>query len=95
MERELSDKSLGVLVYASANGRQFSYEHPDWQNGAFTRAMLEGLSGKADHHKRGYVDTEELSSYVRFRVKELTNELQEPVRIKPGPEPEMRIVLLN
>jgi len=92
---ELSDKSLGVLVYASANGRQFSYEHPDWQNGAFTRAMLEGLSGKADHHKRGYVDTEELSSYVRFRVKELTNELQEPVRIKPGPEPEMRIVLLN
>jgi hypothetical protein len=37
-------------------------------NGAFTRALLDGLSGKADRDKRSFVDTEELSSYVRFRV---------------------------
>jgi hypothetical protein len=33
---------------------------------------------QADHYKRGYVDTEELSSYVRFRVMDMTKGLQEP-----------------
>src|SRR5262249_11703854 len=47
---ELGDQSLGVLLYASARGRQFSFEHADWQNGAFTRAMLEGLAGGAHRH---------------------------------------------
>jgi hypothetical protein len=92
---ELGDQSLGVLLYASARGRQFSFEHADWQNGAFTRAMLEGLAGAADRDKIGYVDTEELSVYVRRRVLQMTKDRQEPVRVKPDAAPEMKIVLLK
>jgi len=95
LANELGDKSLGVFLYASALGRQFSFEHVDWQNGAFTKAMLEGLKGGADRDKLGYVDTEELSLYVRRRVLQMTNQRQEPVRMKPDATPELRLVLLK
>jgi uncharacterized caspase-like protein len=94
---EIGDKSLGVLLYASAQGRQYSFEHAEWGNGAFTKAMLEGLSGAADSQRLGYVDSEELSLYVRRRVMELTKSkgVQEPVRVKPDAAPEMKLVLLK
>jgi WD40 repeat protein len=95
LANELGDQSLGVLLYASARGRQYSFEHDDWQNGAFTRAMIEGLTGAADRDKVGYVDTEELSVFVRRRVLAMTRQRQEPVRVKPDAAPEMKIVLLK
>jgi WD40 repeat protein len=58
LANELGDKTLGVFLYASALGRQFSYENKDWGNGAFTKAMIEGLSGKADRDNTGFIDTE-------------------------------------
>jgi len=87
-----------VLLYASAQGRQVSLEYPEWGNGAFTKAMIEGLGGAADSGKLGYVDSEELSLYVRRRVIALTREkglVQEPVRVKPDAAPEMKLVLLK
>jgi WD40 repeat protein len=95
LANELGDKTLGVFLYASALGRQFSYEHADWGNGAFTKAMIEGLSGKADRDNTGFIDTEELSLYVRRRVMDLTKRMQEPVRIKPDAAPEMEIARLT
>jgi uncharacterized caspase-like protein len=84
---ELGDKTLGVFLYASALGRQFSYEDARWGNGAFTKAMIEGLSGKADRENTGFVDTDELALYVRRRVLDMTTRMQEPVRIKPELHP--------
>jgi len=92
---ELGDKTLGVFLYASALGRQFSYEDAKWGNGAFTKAMIEGLSGKADRENTGFVDTDELALYVRRRVLDMTTRMQEPVRIKPDAAPEMRIARLK
>ena len=92
---ELSDKASGVLLYASASGRQYSYESPEWRHGAFTKAVLDGMAGAADREKVGYVDTEELSIYVRRQVQSLTNGLQTPVRVKPDSAPEMRIVIFR
>jgi uncharacterized caspase-like protein len=94
LANELGDKTLGVFLYASALGRQFSFEHPDWQNGAFTKALLEGLAGAADREKLGYVETDELAVYVRRRVLRMTDGRQEPVRMKPDAAPEMRLVSL-
>jgi WD40 repeat protein len=92
---ELGDKTLGVFLYASALGRQFSYEHASWGHGAFTKAMIEGLAGAADREKLGYVETDELAVYVRRRVMLLTRQRQQPVRMKPDAAPEMRLVLLK
>lgn len=98
LANELGDKTLGVLLYASTTARLLSYENMAWGkggNGAFTAALLEGLAGKADRENVGYVDSEELSLYVRRRVKDLTKGLQEPVRMKPDAASEMKLVVLK
>jgi WD40 repeat protein len=95
LANELGDKTLGVFLYASALGRQFSYESHEWGNGAFTKAIIEGLSGRADRDNTGFVDTDELALYVRRRVMDMTKQMQEPVRIKPDAAAEMRIAKLR
>jgi uncharacterized caspase-like protein len=92
---ELGDKSKGVLLYASASGSQYSYERTEWGNGAFTRAMLDGLAGAADVDKNGVVETDELDFYVRRRVMAMTKGQQEPVRVKPDAALEMKMVFLT
>ena len=96
LANEIGDKTLGVFLYASALGRQLSEERSDWGrggNGAFTAALLEGLSGGADREKLGHVDSDELALFVRRRVMTLTERRQEPVRMKPDAAPEMKLSL--
>ena len=45
---ELTGAENGAVVFTSSTGRQFSLEDPEWNNGAFTKALVEGLTGKAD-----------------------------------------------
>jgi uncharacterized caspase-like protein len=92
---ELGDKTLGVILYASAQGRQVSFEHRDWQNGAFTKALIEGLGGKADSGNRGYVESDELSVYVRRRVEELTGKMGTQVPVHLNTAPQMKLVVLK
>ncbi|MEN8216338.1 MAG: hypothetical protein ABFS56_08165 [Pseudomonadota bacterium] len=46
---DLSSAENGVVVFTAATGKQSSQESKLWQNGAFTEALLEGLSGQADY----------------------------------------------
>lgn len=66
-----------VIVMASSSGQQVSLERADWGHGAFTKALLEGLQGKAAD-ANGIVDLALLQRYVRQRVRTLTDGLQEP-----------------
>jgi len=61
----MRDASNGVLVLASSEGRELSQEDDASKNGVFTRAVVEGLSGKADANGDGVVTFQELSLYVR------------------------------
>jgi len=75
--------SANAVVLASSTGAELSMESDDWQQGAFTKALLEGLAGAADYTKDGVVTIDELNLYVKERVKELTGGLQHPVDLKP------------
>jgi WD40 repeat protein len=79
---ELMSAENGVAVYASSTGRQSSLEDPRWQNGAFTKALVEGLSGKAAGPD-GAITHQRLGVYLSDRVKDLTKGRQHPV---PGIE---------
>ncbi|MBI5331380.1 MAG: caspase family protein [Betaproteobacteria bacterium] len=81
---ELASAENGVVVFTAATGRQFSLEDPSWGNGAFTKAVIEGLNGKADFQKTGKVTHKGLDYYVAERVKELTRGRQSPVSIAPS-----------
>ena len=80
---DLSSAENGVIVFAASTGRQFSQESPAWGNGAFTKALVEGLTGRADFRKTGIITHKGLDFYVAERVKELTKGQQSPVSIAP------------
>jgi uncharacterized caspase-like protein len=71
------------MTFASSTGRQLSYELDEWGNGAFTKAVVEGLSGKADLFGNGNVTTNGLAAYVSDRVAKLTDGAQTPAIGRP------------
>lgn len=83
MVNELVSAENGVIVFTSSTGRQFSLENATWGNGAFTKALVEGLSGKADLFKNGQISIKSLDAYIADRVKQLTGGKQSPTTIIP------------
>jgi hypothetical protein len=80
---ELASAESGVVVFASSTGNQYSVEDPAWKNGAFTKALVEGISGKADYTGKGRITINMLDLYISERVKELTKGEQTPTTTKP------------
>ncbi|WP_169802244.1 caspase family protein [Curvibacter delicatus] len=76
---DLASSENGLVVFASSTGEQLSQENPAWGNGAFTKAVVEGLRGAADFKQRGRVTYKGLDAYVADRVDELTRGEQTPV----------------
>ncbi len=90
---ELSSADNGVIVFAAATGRQYAKESSEWGNGAFTKALLEGLRGQADYNKSGCITHKMLDLYVSERVKMLTQGEQSSVTIVPNGVPDFPLVL--
>lgn len=67
-----------VVVMAGSAGRQSAAEADEWNNGAFTKAILEGLKGNADYARTGRITPPLLHSYVSTRVKKMTDNQQTP-----------------
>ena len=81
---QLASAESGVVVFAASTSRQSSQEATTWNNGAFTKALIEGLSGRADYKKSGHVTINMLDLYISDRVKELTSGMQTPTTAKPA-----------
>jgi WD40 repeat protein len=88
---ELASVESGVVVYAASTGGQVSRESFRWGNGAFTKAVVEGLRGKADYSRTGQITVSSLEHYVSNRVRELTQEEQTPTTAKPSTVPDFLI----
>lgn len=73
----------GVIVFSSSTGRQESIEQASWGNGAFTKALIEGLRGGADFRKEGVVTHHGLSYFLGREVARLTKGRQTPVTAVP------------
>lgn len=82
----------GLVVFASSTGRQVSVETEDLGNGAFTKAVVEGIAlGKADLLGDGLITTSSLDTYVEHRVEQFTHNKQTPVMERPPQEPDFAI----
>ena len=74
----------GIVVFAASTGRQLSAESSAWGNGAFTKAIVEGIElGKADLGHDGFITTSGLDFFVEHRVRTLTEDKQNPVMGRP------------
>jgi hypothetical protein len=75
----------GVVVFAASEGREVAYEEKDWGHGAFSKALLEALSGQADIFRgRREITVAGLEFWLSDRVKELTKDRQHPTSVKPN-----------
>jgi WD40 repeat protein len=91
---DLSSSENGVVVFASSTGHEESEEKDEWGNGAFTKAVLEGLSGKADFTRAGRVTYAALNLFVSEEVTRLTAGRQRPVFISPRGIPDFALARL-
>jgi uncharacterized caspase-like protein len=78
------DEEKGVIIFASSTGKELSQEDDSWGNGAFTKAIIEGIKGEADKDKTGLIRPTYLSAYVNDRVRALTKNEQRPVIFTVG-----------
>ena len=90
---ELISAENGAIVFAASTGKQDSLEKVEWNNGAFTKAVVEGLTGRADYVGRGRITVNMLDLYISERVKELTGGRQTPTTAKPQTVPDFPVAL--
>ncbi len=74
---ELISAENGAVVFSSSTGRQYSLENEEWGNGAFSKALVEGLNGEAAYNDNK-ITCKSLDLYITRRVKELTGGKQSP-----------------
>lgn len=85
------DDERGVTIFASSTGKEKSGE--DDENGFFTKALIEGLRGKAADKEDNLVYPTGLKRYVTRRVKELSNNEQRPFISDHGVDEPIAIVI--
>jgi len=69
----LADRA-GIMVLASSSSAEYSFESKEWGHGAYTKALLEALHGRAGQRLSPGV----LEDFVGSRVAELTQGRQHP-----------------
>ena len=94
MMNDLSSSENGVVVFASSTGQEESEEKDEWGNGAFTKALIEGLAGKADFTRTGRVTYAALNLFISEEVSRITQGRQRPVFISPRGIPDFALVRL-
>jgi hypothetical protein len=85
------DDERSVIIFSSSTGKQKSGE--DDQNGFFTKALIEGLRGKAASGEDNLVYPGGLGDYVARRVKQLSSNEQTPFSSTQGTSEPIAIVV--
>ena len=76
-------QGANAVIFTSSRGNELSQEKDAWGHGAFTLALIDGLSGKADLIKDNKISMKELDTYVSETVPKLTNGAQHPITNTP------------
>jgi uncharacterized caspase-like protein len=76
-------REVGLITWAACEPDQFSRERPEWDNGAFTKAVTEALQGHLDPARpeaveKGEISLDRAQVYTLRRVLKLTDGEQKP-----------------
>lgn len=81
---QLKRSKNGMLLYASSSSDTKSREDESWENGAFTKALVEALNGAAKEEHAEDLSTQELEHFLYKQVRKLTDFKQTPIFINPS-----------
>jgi uncharacterized caspase-like protein len=73
-------KGKGRIIITASSASEVSKESDDLKHGYFTYYLLKGLKGAADVDGDGFIDVNEISSYLNREVPEATGQRQHPVK---------------
>jgi WD40 repeat protein len=90
---DLSAAENGVVVFSATTGQQTAQERDEWKHGAFTKALLEAMSGEFDYNEDKAVQVSEINTYLAHRVPELTEHQQNPAVVIPENVPDFSVVI--
>jgi uncharacterized caspase-like protein len=71
-------RESGIVMMASSQSDEFSFEDKEVKQGNFSIALAEAFGGKADIDGDGNITLPEIAMYVPKRVSESTKGLQNP-----------------
>jgi WD40 repeat protein len=74
----LTIAASNVTVLTSSTSDEFSREDDKWNNGAFTKVLLDALGKDADEDHDGLISMSDLTRYVSTHVARLTDGQQHP-----------------
>jgi uncharacterized caspase-like protein len=100
MLKKVQKNAKGTYILTSSGENEFSVEREEWQNGAFTEAILMGLKGQpytlkeggkagdvvAVNLDKGVLSMDELFNFVKAVTADLSGYRQEPYLEKSGQE---------
>lgn len=81
---QLKRSKNGMLLYASSSSDTKSREDESWENGAFTKALVEALNGAAKEEHAEGLSPQELEHFLYKQVRKLTDFKQTPIFINPS-----------
>ena len=84
MVNDLASAENGVVVFAASTGRESAFEREEWGHGAFSKALIEALTGEADVFHDGVITVASLEYWLAERVKKLTEGHQHATSAKPA-----------
>jgi len=75
---QLNKQKSGTTTFSSCSNDEYSYEDASWNNGAFTKAIVDACStGDADINRNGLITLEELYEYIKTRVPKMVLEVKQ------------------
>ena len=75
----ITSEENAVMIYSSSHGDEVSLEDPEWENGAFTEALMQIFADPKSYNTNGEINTDELARKLKERVRALTKNQQTPV----------------
>lgn len=73
IQKRISMTPTGMITISSSSGNQPSYEDTLWNNGAFTKVLIDGLNGQADKDSNDSISVQEIVDYLILGVPRLVN----------------------
>ena len=84
------------MVFAASTRTESAEERDDWGHGAFSKALIEALTGEADGstYREGQVTVSLLDAWIEARVNTLTQNHQHPIYRRPWAVPDFAVAEL-
>jgi uncharacterized caspase-like protein len=85
------DGDAGVITFTSSIGKEESIEDPQWQNGAFTKALIAGLYDPKSGDEENNITYKYLDLFISRYIPKLTGDKQHPTMVPTPNTPDFPI----